>query len=144
MVKWSSKCFRRRKVHLVPQGVHLIPHLTALENLLAVQFHQGSLDREGAAAVLKALELSDKSGMKPAALSGGERQRVCVAQGLVSSTPLLLLDEPTSHLDSQSFTSVIRSLAKQCRKGRTILVTSQDRRFRPHASREIQIADLQQ
>jgi putative ABC transport system ATP-binding protein len=113
--------FRRKTLGIVFQSFHLIPSLTALDNVaLAYEIAKPELGlkgtREAAAAALEAVGLGKRLDHRPAALSGGEQQRVGIARAMIAKPPLLLADEPTGNLDQQSGGTVIElmfDLARQ-------------------------------
>ncbi|WP_018863856.1 ABC transporter ATP-binding protein [Thioalkalivibrio sp. ARh3] len=110
---------RRAQVGIVFQSFHLIPTLTALENVMLPLELATDLDaaqrRERAAAQLEAVGLEDKGGREPEQLSGGEQQRVAIARALVHRPALILADEPTGNLDSRTGQAVFGLLLEQVR-----------------------------
>ena len=115
--------FRREKVGYIFQSFHLIPTLTALENV-AVPLELNGEQRAGtrAAELLAAVGLSDRMGHYPVQLSGGEQQRVAVARAFACRPPILLADEPTGNLDSATGAHVIELLLSLHRDHGTTLV----------------------
>ena len=120
--------FRAKKLGIVFQQFHLIPHLTALENVLLSLEINGKEDKVQALKWLEMVGLKDRADHYPAMLSGGEQQRVAIARALSAGPPLLLADEPTGNLDVETGKSVIDILFKMVREKKTtmILVTHDD------------------
>ena len=108
--------FRRENIGYIFQFFNLLGDLTALENVLLVQDLAGSRDKK------KALELLDAVGLKglenrfPSQMSGGQRQRVAIARSLAKSPRIILGDELTGNLDTETSTMVMEALIKTCRK----------------------------
>ncbi len=126
--------FRRSTVSYVFQAYHLMPTLTARQNVALPLHLAGAAARaadEKAAEALEAVGLTDRSGHLPDELSGGERQRVAIARALVTGAPLLLADEPTGNLDSARGREILALLASINReRGVTIVMVTHD----PHAA----------
>jgi len=123
--------FRRRHIGFVFQFFNLIPTLTVEENVrlpLELGPAAASADRARARELLGAVGLGDRPGAFPDQLSGGEQQRVAIARALVHRPALLLADEPTGALDSETGSRVLRLLIELGRSGRTttLLVTHSD------------------
>ena len=95
-------CFRREHLGLVFQQYHMVPYLTALENVMLAQYYHSVVDEEGAVEALKRVGLGHRLTHTPSQLSGGEQQRVCIARALVNDQDILLADEPTGNLDKKN------------------------------------------
>jgi putative ABC transport system ATP-binding protein len=121
--------FRRSHIGFVFQFFHLLNDLTALDNVLisarlAGQTRQAAHER--ATQLLEAFGIASKAHEYPAKLSGGERQRVAIARALINRPALLLADEPTGALDSESGAQVMRLLARLNEEGQTTLLATHD------------------
>lgn len=122
---------RRRKVGFVFQDLQLIEGLTALENVLLPRVPDGVRPADEA----RATGLFERFGIGPLAhtdvrrLSGGERQRVALARALIGDPSLLVLDEPTAHLDDAHAKSIVALLASLANDGRALLVATHDPRL---------------
>jgi putative ABC transport system ATP-binding protein len=135
--------FRRDHVGYVFQSFHLVPTLTALENV-AVPLELGG-DADAAArarALLAEVGLAERAHHYPVQLSGGEQQRVAVARALARRPPLLLADEPTGNLDSATGKQIIDLLVGANRHGgRTLVLVTHDPALAAHADRVITLRD---
>src|SRR6058998_4066089 len=100
--------YRRECVGLVFQQFHLIPYLTALENVMLAQYIHSLADEAEAARSLESVGLGHRLHHLPSALSGGEKQRVCIARALTNRPKLILADEPTGSLDEENELGVMR------------------------------------
>lgn len=115
---------RRDKIGLVFQQFHLVPHLTALENIMLAQYYHSMPDEKEALEALKRVGLEQRAHHLPSQLSGGEQQRVCIARALINYPAIILADEPTGNLDENNESIVIdifKSLHKE--KHTIIMVT---------------------
>jgi putative ABC transport system ATP-binding protein len=118
--------FRAETVGFVFQQFHLIPHLTALENVMLAQYFHSMTDREEARQALERVGLGDRARHLPSQLSGGEQQRVAIARALVNDPKIILADEPTGNLDAANEQIVLNLLADLHAHGRTILMVTHD------------------
>jgi len=138
--------FRNQKLGFVFQGFNLLARTTALENveLPMLYNHQRIRTGEMRDRALHALEivgLANRADHFPSQLSGGQQQRVAIARGLVNNPQVLLADEPTGNLDSQSTDDVLGILDSLSRVGRTIVVITHEDNVGAHAARVISIRD---
>ncbi len=116
--------FRAEKIGLVFQQFHLIPYLTALENVMLAQHYHSVIDEQAAREVLAQVGLSHRVDHRPSQLSGGEQQRVCIARALVNQPPVIFADEPTGNLDEQNEKLVLDLLLQLNQQGRTIVMVT--------------------
>jgi putative ABC transport system ATP-binding protein len=137
---------RNRRIGFVFQAFNLIPRTTALANVelpLAYAGLKRADRRRRAADALAMVGLSDRAGHEPNQLSGGQQQRVAVARALVTAPALVLADEPTGNLDTQSSTEVLAVLDRLNRSGRTIVLITHESDVAAHARRLIRLVDGQ-
>jgi putative ABC transport system ATP-binding protein len=122
---------RRNKVGFMFQDHQLIDAMSVRENVLLPSFPNGirADDVRRADALLERFAMRHLASSAAGALSGGERQRVALARALVRDPPLLLLDEPTAHLDDERARSVAEILAALAAEGRALVVASHDSRI---------------
>lgn len=135
--------FRREKVGYIFQSFHLIPTLTAIENV-SVPLELNGASRAGnrAAELLAAVGLSNRMGHYPVQLSGGEQQRVAVARAFVCRPPILLADEPTGNLDSSTGANVIELLLSLHRDyGTTLVLVTHDTALASSMQRVLSLRD---
>ncbi len=104
--------FRREKIGFIFQQSHLIPYLTAVENVMLAQYFHSMADLKEAEDALKRVGLGNRLTHRPSQLSGGEQQRICIARALINTPELLLADEPTGNLDREN-TKIILELLKK-------------------------------
>ena len=138
--------FRSRHLGFVFQFHHLLPDLTAVENVVMPAAlstgRETSQMKRRAGELLEAVGLSERSGYKPAAMSGGQRQRVAVARALINAPALVLADEPTGNLDRASADQVmdlIRAFNKST--GTAFIISTHDERIAATCARRIELLD---
>jgi len=113
--------YRAEKIGFVFQQFHLVPYLTALENVMLAQYFHSVTDESQAVEALKRVGLGDRLEHLPAKLSGGEQQRVAIARALINQPKLILADEPTGNLDEANEEIVINIFRELHKSGHTIL-----------------------
>ncbi|ELE3135660.1 ABC transporter ATP-binding protein [Campylobacter coli] len=128
---------RREKIGLIFQQFHLIPYLSALENVMLSQYYHSSVDEEDAKAVLEKVGLSHRLSHLPSQLSGGEQQRVCIARALINNPEILLADEPTGNLDEANEKIVLQTLQKLKNEGKTIVLITHNPELAKFADRTL-------
>ena len=129
---------RREKIGFVFQNFNLIPGLSAWENVAMPLIPQGvgeRVRRSSAMNLLSKLGLSDRVNHRAEEMSGGEQQRVAIARALVNDPVIIILDEPTSNIDSESASLLMEILKKLQEEGKTILASSHDEDLIRHADR---------
>src|ERR1700687_4546701 len=117
---------RADKVGFIFQQFHLIPYLTAIENVMLAQYFHSMTDEKEALDALARVGLKDRAEHLPAQLSGGEQQRVCIARALINDPKIILADEPTGNLDAVNEELVLRLLREFHQQGRTIVMVTHD------------------
>ncbi len=135
---------RSRWIGFVFQSYHLIPRLTALENIELPMLLAGIEPAERSkrsAALVERLGLGNRVQHRPAELSGGQRQRVAIACAMVMQPSLLLADEPTGNLDSRSGAEVVSLLEELNQEGLTLVVVTHDPALGERAHRQIFMRD---
>ena len=137
--------FRNRSVGFVFQAYHLLPELTALENVCLTariaRTTAGDAEKRGR-ELLRRVGLSERTDHKPSELSGGEQQRVAIARALINEPELLLADEPTGNLDSKTGCEIIELLKSlRVEKNMTLIIATHDEKVAAHAERVIQLVD---
>jgi len=135
---------RRDRIGFVFQFFHLVPRLTAIENVeLPLLLAGVAVDerRQRAEAVMASVGLSERSEHRPDQLSGGQRQRVAIARATIMEPMLLLADEPTGNLDSQSGREVIDIMEKLQQRGITLVVVTHDPVLGRRAHRQLKMVD---
>lgn len=118
--------FRKEHIGFVFQHFYLIPHLTALENVMIAQYYHSMTDEKEARQVLERVGLGSRVKHLPHQLSGGEQQRLCIARALVNQPNILLADEPTGNLDEESERKVLRLFQELHEAGHTIVTVTHD------------------
>ena len=135
---------RSTKIGFVFQSFHLIPRLTAFENIEMPMILSGMNPKERSEKVSSALEkvgLTDRSDHKPEQLSGGQRQRVAIARSIVMEPDVLLADEPTGNLDTTSGKEVVKLIEELNIAGLTLIVVTHDREMGGRSNRLIELRD---
>ena len=125
---------RREKIGMVFQQFHLVPYLTAVENIMVAQYYHGLPDLNDAMNELKRVGLEDRANHLPSQLSGGEQQRVCIARALINYPVLILADEPTGNLDEANQNLVMKIFHELHAEGHTIITVTHS----PDVGREAQ------
>ena len=131
--------YRRESVGLIFQQYHLIPYLTALENVMLAQYLHSMADETEAAAALEQVGLGQRLRHLPSQLSGGEKQRVCIARALINKPKLILADEPTGSLDAGNESGVLEILQGLHDRGQTIVMVTHDLTVGRRADRQVQL-----
>ena len=130
---------RAEKIGFIFQQFHLIPFLTAVENVMLAQYFHSMTDEKEATEALRRIGLSDRERHLPSQLSGGEQQRVCIARALINDPKIILADEPTGNLDAQNEEIVLRLLREFHQQGRTIVMVTHDPVVARLADRRIEL-----
>src|SRR5262252_6636949 len=117
---------RAEKIGFVFQQFHLIPYLTAAENVMLAQYFHSMTDEKEALDALERVGLNARAHHLPSQLSGGEQQRVCIARALINDPKIILADEPTGNLDAMNEEIVIGLLRDLHAQGRTIVMVTHD------------------
>src|SRR5438045_8978619 len=130
---------RAEKVGFIFQQFHLIPYLSALENVMLAQYFHSMTDEQEALEALARVGLKDRAEHVPAQLSGGEQQRVCIARALINDPKIILADEPTGNLDAANEEIVLRLLRELHGQGRTIIMVTHDPVVARLADRRIEL-----
>jgi putative ABC transport system ATP-binding protein len=133
--------FRREHIGLIFQQYHLIPYLTALENVMISQYYHSMVDEDEAIEVLKKVSLGHRLDHIPSHLSGGEQQRVCIARALINEPQILLADEPTGNLDQQNGSAVLDLINNLNNEGHTIILVTHNSDIAKLGDRSINLID---
>lgn len=135
--------FRREKIGFIFQDFNLIPSLTVWENVvLPLGLAGKKVDEKEVMDVLKNIGMDDKKDALPGTLSGGQKQRCAIARALVSSPAIILADEPTGNLDSQTEREVMGILKKCVRDyGQTLIMITHDEAIAQMADVVVMIED---
>jgi len=135
---------RRGKIAYVFQQYHLLPSLTALENvLLPLAFNRTREDVKRANDMLARVGLAKRAGHKPSQLSGGEQQRVAIARALVNNPELILADEPTGNMDQKTGMEILRLFEELNAEGRSIIMVTHAPEIASHARETLYLRDGQ-
>jgi putative ABC transport system ATP-binding protein len=131
--------YRAEKIGFVFQQFHLVPYLSALENVMLAQYFHSVTDEAQAAEALKRVGLGHRLTHLPSQLSGGEQQRVAIARALINQPKLILADEPTGNLDEANEEIVIGLFRELHSAGHTILMVTHDPDIAQQADRKIEL-----
>ncbi|MFC0035317.1 ABC transporter ATP-binding protein [Cardiobacterium valvarum] len=135
----ARRTFRARTIGLVFQQFHLLPYLTACENVMLAQYYHSVTDKAAALAALERVGLGHRSSHLPKQLSGGEQQRVCIARALINEPEILFADEPTGNLDAENERIVLNIFAELHAQGRTIVMVTHNPDLGQQTDRIIQL-----
>jgi len=139
--------WRGRNIGIIFQFFQLIPTLTILENMtLPMDFcntHPRKERRERAMALLEQVEVADQADKFPSALSGGQQQRVAIARAMANNPPILIADEPTGNLDTQTAEAITQLFVELVAQGKTLLMVTHDQDLTRFANRTLMVADGQ-
>jgi putative ABC transport system ATP-binding protein len=132
--------YRAEKVGFIFQHFHLVPYLSAVENVMLAQYFHSVADESEAAEALARVGLRDRLHHLPSQLSGGEQQRVAIARALINHPKLILADEPTGNLDEANEETVLGLLRQLHASGDTILLVTHSPLIGRMADRRIELA----
>lgn len=137
--------WRGKNIGVVFQFFQLLPTLTILENvMLPMDFCNSYPKRERkelALALLDEVGIKEQADKLPSTLSGGQQQRAAIARALANDPPLIIADEPTGNLDSQTATSIFELFAALTRSGKTVIIVTHEKDFSSYFENVIAIAD---
>ncbi|HET6543085.1 MAG TPA: ABC transporter ATP-binding protein [Chryseolinea sp.] len=137
--------WRGKNVGVVFQFFQLLPTLTILENvMLPMDFcntYPKKDRKERALSLLQMVDIKEQADKFPSSLSGGQQQRVAIARALANDPSLIVADEPTGNLDSQTATAIFELFAKLANSGKTVVVVTHEREFASYFENTINIAD---
>jgi len=140
MSSYQLDSFRKNNIGIVFQRPHFVNSLTVKENLQLAQYIANKNDNTRIESILKNLNIFEKSNKKTNQLSQGEKQRVSIALAIVNSPKLILADEPTSSLDDNNCSKVIKLLKKQATDfGAQLIVITHDSRLKKHFKKSIEL-----
>jgi len=130
---------RREKIGLIFQQFHLVPYLSALENVMLAQYYHSTIDRDDALEALERVGLSHRTSHLPSQLSGGEQQRVCIARALINEPAIILADEPTGNLDEANEEVVLDLFKGLHNEGRTIILVTHNPELAVFSDRTVRL-----
>lgn len=135
---------RNMTIGFVFQSFHLIPYATAMNNVILPGLYAGRPRREltdSASELFSRVGLSERADYKPTSLSGGQQQRVAIARALINDPDLILADEPTGQLDSETGREIMELLASINQRGKTVIVVTHDEETASYARRTVHVTD---
>lgn len=135
---------RNKEIGFIFQTFNLLPRSSCLANVELPLIYSGvksSVRKEKAKAMLESVGLGDRTHHKPNELSGGQRQRVAIARALINSPSILLADEPTGNLDSQTGIEIMRLFEELYKAGNTIILVTHEEDIAAHARRIVRLKD---
>lgn len=137
--------WRGKNVGVIFQFFQLLPTLTVAENVMLpmdfCQTYPARERRERAISLLEKVGISEQADKLPADLSGGQQQRAAIARALANDPPILVADEPTGNLDSQTSEDVMQSFAELAKEGKTVVMVTHERDLSRYFTRSIMLAD---
>lgn len=137
--------WRGKNIGVVFQFFQLLPTLTIVENvMLPMDFcntYPKRERRERALALLEQVNIKEQADKLPSTLSGGQQQRAAIARALANDPPIIIADEPTGNLDSQTATSIFELFAALTRSGKTVIIVTHEKDFSSYFENVIAIAD---
>lgn len=140
LAKW-----RGRNIGVVFQFYQLLPTLTALENVMLPMDFCNTFPKkerkERALELLKKVDILDQAEKLPSALSGGQQQRVAIARSLANDPPIIVADEPTGNLDSQTANAIFEIFIELSKAGKTVVVITHEKEFAKYFENMIAIED---
>jgi len=135
---------RNKEIGFVFQNFNLLPYASAYENVempLLFAGVAGKKRKEKVVSILTRVGLADRMNHKPNELSGGQKQRVAIARALVNSPNIILADEPTGNLDTQSGAEIMELFVELWKEGNTIIMITHDPRAKDYSNNYITITD---
>lgn len=123
--------YRKTQIGFIFQNFYLLPNLNVIENVLTplVPYRIKEKDRKKAQEILEIVGLGDRANSKVSKLSGGESQRVAIARALINDPKMILADEPTGNLDTETGKSIVETLINLAEKGTTLIIVTHDPRI---------------
>jgi putative ABC transport system ATP-binding protein len=135
--------YRGKNIGMIFQKYHLLPGLTALENVMAGLILNGTANVNRAKEILTRLDLKDRMNDLPETLSSGQQQRVAIARALASNPKLILADEPTAGLDRENATNVLTLLKEECKRlNACLILVTHDEFVKKQFEKSIDLSEL--